>query len=383
MSMSRDKANKVGDFTFIVNYFKNPSKQLEEGSEWKDNKWKEFFIGCSISFLTVMYIGVISANFIFFSKLPRENKFGEETIHTYFPIAAAGPDEEENPFFRKFFSYPVLDRDYGDYQNGSSDDIETKYGGHLRKLNIPPTGVGNNWYLRFPYNLMNYRPETAQGWVRQFFYGRLSWIGRSVAATYIFWRKILHLIFNGTNSVGNLFKIIITLICILFVIAGPKFVLTLGKEYSGLNFSGFSSTLIISLLIISITQARFDTKNSYLWAGIGWVLQFFFLFMFDLPAIGIVGQFIGSFFIPLQFMFTFILPFNAIMNQGQILDNMKEIRGALALIYTALCVLFAQLYLNKTVFSGMLLVILPYLLLQVVRFFKWLTNSLKTKTKDN
>ena len=95
-SIDKKKLKKIGNFEFIMNYFKNPSEQFEKGSDWDDNKWKEFFIGCSASLLVVIYIGVVSANFIFFSKLPREIIPGEETIHTYFPIAA------ESSFFSKF-----------------------------------------------------------------------------------------------------------------------------------------------------------------------------------------------------------------------------------------------------------------------------------------
>ena len=105
-----------------------------------------------------------------------------------------------------------------------------------------------------------------------------------------------------------------------------------------------------------------------------------FMIIFDIPMLTAMGGTISGFAMPLQFIFTFLLPFNAIMNNGQILDNMGEITGALGIIYTAFCVLFAQIYLNKTIFSGMLLVIVPYLLLQIVKFFKWLVKSLKTKS---
>lgn len=383
--MNKGDVNKVGDFTFITKYFKNSSKQLEEGSDWNKNQWKEFFLGCSMAFFSVMYIGVVCANFIFFSKLPTKNISGQETIHTYFPVAA------NSSFFSKFFG-AVEERDYGEYQNGTSDDIETKYGGHLRKLNIPPTGVsGGNAFMRFPYNLMNYDPEYEVSWVKQIFYGRLSWLGRTVAATYIFWRKLIQLVLTGTNSVGNFWKIFLTVVTIAFVVAGPKFVWSLGKEYTGLNFAGFSSIVMASFVIISVTQARFNTDYKYLWGagsvggkvgnGIGKIFQLIFCIIFDIPMLGAFGGTIGGFVMPLQFIFTFLLPFNAIMNTGQILNNMAEIRGALGIIYTGFCVLLAQLYLNKTVFSGMLLVIVPYLLLQIVKFFKWLIISLKTKSE--
>ena len=134
-------------------------------------------------FITSSYIYWCSCcKFYIFSKLPRENIPGEETIHTYFPIAA------ESSFFSKYMG-DVPDRDYGEYQTGTTDDIETKYGGHLRKLNIPPTGFSDNVFLRFPYNLMDYDPESTENWIKQFFYGRLSWIGRTIAATYIFGEK--------------------------------------------------------------------------------------------------------------------------------------------------------------------------------------------------
>lgn len=373
-SMNKGDAKKAGNFTFITNYFKNPSKQLEEGSEWNQNQWKEFFMGCFMSLFAVMYIGVVSANFIFFSKLPTENIPGEETIHTYFPVAA------DSPFFSKFFSYPVSDRDYGDYQTGTTDDIETKYGGHLRKLNIPPTGFGDSWFKRFPYNLMDYDPEMTGNWVKQFFYGRLSWLGRTVAATYIFWRKLIQVVLTGTNRVGNFLKILIALLTVTAVVAGPMFLLSLGKQYKGLNFTGFSPIVIASMFIISITQAKYDRANSYLWGAFGPFFQVIFMCIFDIPMLAAMGTTISGFVMPLQFIFTFLLPFNAIMNNGQILDNMGEITGALGIIYTAFCVLFAQLYLNKTIFSGMLLVIVPYLLLQIVKFFKWLIKSLKTKS---
>lgn len=371
--MNTDKVNKAGNFTFITNFFKNPSKQLKEGSEWNDNQWKEFFTGCFISIFIVMYIGVVSANFIFFSKLPIGNIPGEETIHTYFPVAA------DSSFFSKFISYPVSDRDYGDYQTGTTDEIETKYGGNLKKLNIPPTGFDDSKYKRFPYNLMDYDPETTNNWVKQFFYGRLSWLGRTVAATYIFWRKIIQLVLTGTNKVGNFLKIILALLTMTVVVAGPNFVLTMGREYNGLNFSSFSSIVIASIFIISITQAKYDRANSYLWGAFGPIFQLLFMFMFDIPMLSVIGGAISGFVMPLQFIFTFLVPFNAIMNHGEILNNMKEITGALGILYTAFCVLFAQLYLNKTVFSGMIIVIIPYLLLQIVKFFKWLIKSLKTK----
>jgi len=368
-SMNKGNAKKAGNFTFITNYFKDPSKQLKKGSDWNQNRWKEFFMGCFISLFAVMYIGVVCANFIFFSKLPTENIPGEETIHTYFPVAA------------DIFSYPVSDRDYGDYQTGTTDDIETKYGGHLRKLNIPPTGFGDSMFMRFPYNLMDYDPEMTDNWVKQFFYGRLSWLGRTVAATYIFWRKIIQVVLTGTNSVGNFLKILIALATVTAVVAGPMFLLSLGKQYNGLNFTGFSSIVIASIFIISITQARTDRAESYLWATLGPIFQFILMIIFDIPMLTTFATTIAGFVMPLQFIFTFLLPFNAIMNHGQILDNMGEITGALGIIYTAFCVLFAQIYLNKTVFSGMILVIIPYLLLQIAKFFKWLIKSLKTKSE--
>jgi len=96
-SMNKSDAKKAGNFTFITNYFKNPSKQLEEGSDWNQNRWKEFFMGCFMSLLAVMYIGVVSANFIFFLN------YQEKIFQERKPFIHISPLPQIVPFFQNFF----------------------------------------------------------------------------------------------------------------------------------------------------------------------------------------------------------------------------------------------------------------------------------------
>ena len=176
----------------------------KEAEEFKESKWRTFFLSCGASLIFVTYIAIVCANFIFFSKLPINISNGEETIHTYFPIA------NESSFISKFFSRPVSDRDFGEYRYGTTENIETSSGAKLSRLSIPPVGPSYGpWYLRFPYNLIEfgeYDYENAN-FIVAYFYARLAWLGRSTAAFYIFSRKICQLIFSGVSRVGNFLKI--------------------------------------------------------------------------------------------------------------------------------------------------------------------------------
>ena len=80
-------------FSGIFNAFKTGSiddiddRAKKEADEFKASKWGTFFLGCGTSLIFVTYIAIVCANFIYFSKLPINISIGEETIHTFFPIA--------------------------------------------------------------------------------------------------------------------------------------------------------------------------------------------------------------------------------------------------------------------------------------------------------
>ena len=356
----------------------------EEADEFKESKWGNFFSSCGTSLIFVTYIAIVCANFIYFSKLPINISNGEETIHTYFPIAS------ESSFISKFFSRPVSDRDFGEYRYGTTENIETSSGAKLSRLLIPPVGSSDGpWYLRFPYNLIelgDYDYENAYSFTTHF-YARLAWLGRSTAAFYIFYRKICQLIFTGVSRVGNFLKILIAISVIGVVLFGLDLytIMTQDEKNSDLIynfrylynilFTNFSIIAMVTFIIISITQIRFDIQRNF----IGIILSILSAFTLDPIALFMFAFGVGSYALPAQFIATFVLPFNGIVNYDKIRNIIDDIKGSLGIIYAALCLMLAKIYLNDNIFTGMLLVVIPYIIVQIVNFIKWMFKAINTK----
>lgn len=356
----------------------------KEAEEFKESKWGIFFLRCGISLIFVTYIAIVCANFIYFSKLPINISNGEETIHTYFPIA------NESSFISKFFSRPVSDRDFGEYRYGTTEKIETSSGAKLSRLLIPPVGSSDGTqYLRFPYNLIelgDYDYENAYSFTTNF-YARLAWLGRSTAAFYIFYRKICQLIFSGVSRVGNFLKILIAISVIGVVLFGLDLytIMTQDEKNSDLIynfrylynilFTNFSMIAMVTFIIISITQIRFDIQRNFM----GIILSILSAFTLDPIALFMFAFGVGSYALPAQFIATFVLPFNGIVNYDKIRNIIDDIKGSLGIIYAALCLMLAKIYLNDNIFTGMLLVVIPYIIVQIVNFIKWMFKAINTK----
>tara|TARA_B110000483_G_scaffold68665_2_gene85769 strand:+ start:1588 stop:2940 length:1353 start_codon:yes stop_codon:yes gene_type:complete len=356
----------------------------EEADEFKASKWGTFFLGCGTSLIFVTYIAIVCANFIYFSKLPINISIGEETIHTFFPIA------NESSFISKFFSRPVSDRDFGEYRYGTAENIETSSGAKLSRLLIPPVGSSDgSWYLRFPYNLIefgDYDYENAN-FLKAHFYARLAWLGRSTAVFYIFCRKICQLIFTGVSRVGNFLKILIAISVIGFVLFGLDLytIMTKNRDDSGfisnfrylynILFNNFSIIAMVTFIIISITQIRFDIQRNFM----GIILSILSAFTLDPIVLFIFAFGVGSYALPTQFIATFVLPFNGIVNYDKIRNIIDGIKGSLGIIYAALCLMLAKIYLNDNIFTGMLLVVILYIIVQIVNFIRWMFKSINTK----
>lgn len=364
--------DQIFDFSFYKKILKSKGGNLEEEAE-KPNKWIKFIRGCGVSIIGVLIVGAISANFVYFSKLNLNDVSGggtEETIGTYFPIPEG---------IRGGLLVGNKPEDFGAYNKGNPGVVKPA-SISLDKFNIPPSGSDGRIMGRFPYYAGAFDEYDSDS---GFFQMRKSWYIRSIAATYIFWRGILQHLFKAMRDCSPGFKLILTLMFLAVFIGGPAMLTMFITDKKQPSSSGFMEMIVFSLLIISITQIRhpkwWDDDSSLMYGGIGPIVNLLFFIFADIGILTMCGT-VTSFSMVLQFILTFIPPFGPFLfNFSGMLTAMRVIKQPLGILFGFFCIVFAQLHLNKAVLSGMTIMVMLYILVELnnwrKRIYKSLTSS--------
>ena len=364
--------NQIFDVSFYKKLFESKGGNLKKEAE-KPNNWIEFFKGCGVSIIGVIILGAISANFVYFSKLDRGDVAGEgdeESLGTYFPI----PDNLKYGLFAGRFS-----DDFGPYIDGTRANVKPGMIS-LSKFNIPPTGSEERLLGRFPYSeevFDDYQDTTG------FFEMRKKWYIRTMAATYIFWRAILQKVFKVMSYCSPGFKLILSLMILAVFIGGPAAITSLISDTGKPSGKGFPAMILISLLAISITQIRhimwWKNDNGLFYGGIGLLINIAYFLLGDSLALIFCGT-ITSVAVMLQFIGTFMPPFGPFLfNFSGMLDAMHVLKQPLGILFGFFCLVFAQLHLNKAVFSGMTIMVMLYILVELNNFRRRMYKSLISK----
>ena len=364
--------NQIFDVSFYKKLFKSKGGNLKKEAE-KPNNWIEFFKGCGVSIIGVIILGAISANFVYFSKLDRGDVTGEgdeETLGTYFPI----PDNLRYGLLAGRFS-----DGFGPYVDGTTANVKPGMIS-LSKFNIPPTGSEERLFGRFPYSegiFDDYQDTTG------FFEMRKKWYIRTVAATYIFWRAILQKLFTVMSYCSPGFKLILSLLIFAVFMGGPAVITSLISNTGKPSGKGFPGMIMMSLLAISITQIRhimwWKNNNGVFYGGIGLIINIIFFLLGDLTALLFIGS-LMSVAVMLQFIGTFIPPFGPFLfNFSGMLEAMHVLKQPLGILFGFFCIVFAQLHLNKAVFSGMTIMVMLYILVELNNFRRRMYKSLISK----
>ena len=361
--------DQIFDFSFYKKLLKSKGGNLEEEAE-KPNKWIKFIKGCGVSIIGVIIVGAIGANFVYFSKLNLNDVSGgggEETLGTYFPI----PEDITGGV--------LVGKNSADFQvyNNGNPEVVKPASISLDKFNIPPSGSDGRILGRFPYYegaFDDYHSESG------FFQMRKSWYIRSIAATYIFWRGILQHLFKIMRKCSPGFKLILTLMFLAVFIGGPAMLTRFITDKKQPSSSGFMKMIVISLMIISITQIRYpkwwDDDSSLMYGGIGPIVNLLFFLFADIGILTMCGTF-TAFAMVFQFILTFIPPFGPFLfNFSGMLSAMRDIKQPLGILFGFFCIVFAQLHLNKAVFTGMTITVMLYILVELNSWRKGVYKSL-------
>lgn len=365
--------DQIFDFSFYKKLLKSKGGNLEEEAKKPNNKMG-FIKGCGVSIIGVIIVGAICANFVYFSKLNLKDVSGgsaEETIGTYFPIPegiTGGVLVGNKP------------EDFGVYNKGNNKGnpaVVKPASISLDKFNIPPSGSNGRILGRFPYYegaFDEYHSESG------FFEMRKSWYIRSIAATYIFWRGILQHLFKIMQKCSPGFKLILTLMFLAVFIGGPAMLTRFITDKKQPSSSGFMEMIVFSLMAISTTQIRhpkwWDKDSSLRYAGIGPIVNLLFFLFADIGILTMCGTF-TAFAMVFQFILTFIPPFGPFLfNFSGMLSAMRDIKQPLGILFGFFCIVFAQLHLNKAVFTGMTITVMLYILVELNSWRKGVYKSL-------
>ena len=320
----------------------------------KKSKFGSFFLFTFISFVLIYINGLLDANMLFFSRLSKTIDTQEDTLHTYFPIGSGG--------WLDFIPRPSENDDFGEYFYGSTP-VETKFGGQLKNIFIPPTGFKDNIFSRFPYNLMEFDPDSIEGggfyaFIKKYVYYRLSWFGRTVACFYIILRKGIHKYFHALKYLIDSRNIVIKFIAMLAVIGVSVAKFFMGKSI----YKGLWGTLILPglLILCSVIQIKWNeisisTLPLTLVAGV-----FDIIILLVTSSIIITGLLI-------QYFFTFILPFNLIYNIKSLNIYIKELKPVISAFFLV-CVFASSIaFLNPNISMGVAMLLIPIFIYNLIQ----------------
>ena len=316
----------------------------------KKSNFGSFFLFTVISFVLVYINGLVDANMLFFSRLSNTIDTQEDTLHTYFPIGSGG--------WLNFIPRPSENDDFGEYFYGSTP-VETKFGGQLKNIFIPPTGFKDNIFSRFPYNLMEFDPDSIEGggfyaFIKKYVYYRLSWFGRTVACLYIIIRNGIHKYFHALKYLIDSKNIVIKIIAMILLIL-----------LSPIKFLGASlilkQILIIPLILLcSVSQIKWNEISlSTLPLTLAAALFEIIILLVTSPII-MTGLFI-------QYFFTFILPFNLIYNIKSLNIYIKELKPVISVFFLVCVFAFSILFLNPNISMGVAMLLIPIAIYNLIQ----------------
>tara|TARA_B110000483_G_scaffold68665_2_gene85770 strand:+ start:2963 stop:4225 length:1263 start_codon:yes stop_codon:yes gene_type:complete len=316
----------------------------------KKSNFGSFFLFTVISFVLIYINGLLDANMLFFSRLSKTIDTQEDTLHTYFPIGSGG--------WLDFIPRPSESDDFGEYFYGSTP-VETKYGGQLKNICIPPTGFKDNIFSRFPYNLMDFDPDSIEGggfyaFIKKYVYYRLSWFGRTVACFYIILRKCIHKYFHALKYLIDSKNPTIKFVAIILLI-----LLSPLKIYM-LSFL-LQQTLIMPLILLcSAIQIKWN-EITLMTFPLTFIASLFDLIVLLITTPGIMtGLFI-------QYFFTFILPFNLIYNIKSLNIYIKELKPVISVFFLVCVFAFSISYLNPNISMGVAMLLIPIAIYNLIQ----------------
>lgn len=329
-------------------------KIKENMADTKKSNFGSFFLFTVISFVLVYINGLVDANMLFFSRLSKTIDTQEDTLHTYFPIGSGG--------WLDFIPRPSENDDFGEYFYGSTP-VETKFGGQLKNIFIPPTGFKDNIFSRFPYNLMEFDPDSIEGggfyaFIKKYVYYRLSWFGRTVACFYIILRNGIHKYFHALKYLIDTKIIVIKIITMLLLIgvsvAKNFFAITMYKaRWWGL-------ILPVLLLMCSAIQIKWNEIT---------LMTFPLTFVagvFDVIIISVTSTIIWTGLL-IQYFFTFILPFNLIYNIKSLNIYIKELKPVIS-VFFLVCVFASSItFLNPNISMGVAMLLIPIAIYNLIQ----------------
>ena len=196
------------------------------------------------------------------------------------------------------------------------------------------------------------------------------WIIRTIAATYIFWRAILQYIFKGMHYCTGGIKLLISLLILGVFIFGPGLLMSLVNSDVKIVAGGFVGIIVASFYLMSILQIRWEWVYKL---GMVWHALFSVV---DMAILSLVGSFVAI-AMTIQFILTFVPPFGPVLfNFMGAMEAMHDIKDSLGILYGFFIFVFAKQYLNNAILSGMTMIVVGYILVQMNKFRRGVYNAI-------
>jgi hypothetical protein len=133
---------------------------------------------------------------------------------------------------------------------------------------------------------------------------------------------------------------------------------------------GFVGIIVASFYLMSILQIRWEWVYKL---GMVWHALFSVV---DMAILSLVGSFV-SIAMTIQFILTFVPPFGPVLfNFMGAMEAMHDIKDSLGILYGFFIFVFAKQYLNNAILSGMTMIVVGYILVQMNKFRRGVYNAI-------
>ena len=380
----------------MKNFSEEQINELENGADFSNNQWGKFIAGCAGCFVFVSWIGILTANFIFFSKME------EPGIDKFFPtgnvnsigslmtmLAPTRITKKDNAYISDLFGSYVKKPSEGGESDNDYETID-----YIRETFFL------NRFKNALYGMSESLPEylsngNIDAWVL-YLKQRQSLIGRTLIASYISSMYILRKVLEFTEYVKiSPFRFVIFLLTTCFVFMGPYFTgnILMGAakgESQGL-FKGFTNIISGLFIFICFCQAfRMKGQDEVATAPEGKAANIFrqlgMLFLdavIIFPMVAVPLSLFTGWVLTLEFLLMFIIPTAGLFyDHAKVFETMNESRIFIGGVFAFLCLGLARQFLNSSIVSGMsalfFVMVLYYILIWIRDFFK----SLKKKNQQ-
>jgi hypothetical protein len=303
-------------------------KKISEEKEKKPkNDWEKFGISIITNLITVLLVGLLGANFIFFSRINLDYFFPtnvdkEPYVSSNQNTQQSGGSKKrggkKNPFFMK---------------GGNNDSKDGLCG---EEINYTNSKIFNNKYFKsmyefgFPYNLVKDKNEVG------IFSFIKEWFSNKVMYSYQLLRKFIQSSIGMSNVVCST--------------AGPFWSFVLGPVFllAAMFVSLFWGVVSIFSFFINENQGLFG----YITTLVGFLFGYTFITAFGLEFVQIIGLIFSLFVLPLM------------INKDEVLKTMSEGYNSwyLRILFFIFVLNSAFKYLDNIIAVVMLIVFLPQFL---------------------